>query len=598
MELWLHAITWSIIGLVVSALLTFSVCQVARRFGFVVSPRSDRWHKKPTATFGGVAIFLTVTLLSFSFLELNSDSMVILIGSTWLFLVGLIDDIFNIKPYQKLLGQIFGALLIIGNGLVLNWTDSIFVNSAITFFWIIGITNAVNLLDNMDGLAAGISAIASVVILFTLVDVGQLSEITLISIFIGALLGFLIFNFNPASIFMGDCGSMFIGFFLACSILVSQNAGRFRSILSVLAVPVLTLFVPVFDTTFVTLLRKLKGRSISQGGRDHTSHRLVALGLSEKKAVLLLYGLAVTAGGLALAVLEMDIFQSIALISLFMIVLVFLGVYLAKVKVYEEDEKEIDNALFTFLIDISYKRRIFEIFLDFVLICLVYYASFTTVFGSIEEDEQKWNFFVNTLPLVIFLKLVAFLIFGIYRGIWRYTTVKDSVKFAKAVLMGSVLSVVAIFFLYENAVFTRSVFVLDAILLFIAVTASRLSFRVFRQLLPYPIVKDARKVLIYGAGDAGEMVLREIYNNPDLNYLPVGFIDDDETKQGKTIHGLKVFGTNGLLSKVCKENQVQEILISCRKIKPENLQRVKKFCKSENIALKKAELKIENIGFE
>lgn len=593
---WRQILLWGFVGFIASLFLTLIVRETAKYFGLVVTPRNDRWHKKPTATYGGIAIFLTVILTSVLFIELNSESVVILVGSAWLFLVGLVDDTFNIKPYQKLLGQIFGALFIVGNGLVLNWSDYFLVNSAITFFWIIGITNAINLLDNMDGLATGVAAIASIVIAISLADVGQISEVILISIFIGALLGFLAFNFNPASVFMGDCGSMFIGFFLACSVLLSQSAGRFRSVASVIAVPVLTLFVPIFDTTFVTILRKLSGRRISQGGRDHTSHRLVALGLSEKKAVLMLYGLAVAAGALALMVRQMSFFQSIAWICFFVILLVFIGVYLAEVRVYEENKEKLESAAFSFLIDISYKRRIFEIFLDVLLISLAYYFSFVIIFGSIDENDEKWEFFLATLPLLIFLKLLSFLVSRIYQGIWRYTTVRDSIKFVKAVLLGSALSVVAVFFLYEGVEFIRSVFILDAILLFIALTASRLSFRVFRQLLPYH--QGACRVLLYGAGDGGEMILREIYNNPNLNYCPVGFIDDDPLKQGKTIHGLKVFGTNGLLREVCKEYQVHEILISCRNIKQESLKRVKSFCRDENIALKRAELKIEDVGFE
>src|SRR5258705_9330325 len=111
-------------------------------------------------------------------------------------------------------------------------------------------------------------------------------------VFAGALLGFLVYNTTPASIFMGDCGSLFVGFFLASSALVNVSGGRSRSFLPVLAVPILILFIPIFDTTFVTILRKLSGRAASQGGRDHTSHRLVALGMSERHAVLLLYALA------------------------------------------------------------------------------------------------------------------------------------------------------------------------------------------------------------------------------------------------------------------------------------------------------------------
>ncbi len=163
-----------------------------------------------------------------------------------------------------------------------------------------GITNAINLLDNMDGLAAGISAIAAVSLGLSFAVNEQTNELLLVAAFVGSLLGFLVFNFNPASIFMGDCGSMFVGFFLAGSVLLNQTGGRSRGIVPILAVPVLILFVPIFDTTFVTVLRKLWGRKASQGGRDHTSHRLVALGLAERSAVLMLFAFATAAGSISM----------------------------------------------------------------------------------------------------------------------------------------------------------------------------------------------------------------------------------------------------------------------------------------------------------
>ena len=148
----------------------------------------------------------------------------------------------------------------------------------------------------MDGLASGIAIIAAGFLALSFINTGQLVEALMLIAFGGALLGFLVYNSNPASIFMGDCGSMFVGFFLASSALVNVTGGRSRSFLPVLAVPILVLFIPIFDTTFVTVLRKFSGRAASQGGRDHTSHRLVALGMSERHAVLMLYGFAALSG--------------------------------------------------------------------------------------------------------------------------------------------------------------------------------------------------------------------------------------------------------------------------------------------------------------
>jgi UDP-GlcNAc:undecaprenyl-phosphate GlcNAc-1-phosphate transferase len=584
----------------VSAAFTFLVRMAAGRFGLVAKPKSDRWHKRPTAMYGGVAIFLSTAIMYAVAVPKSYESLVIFAGSTFLFLVGLIDDVINIKPYQKLIGQLFGAAIIVGFGLKLPLTGFELVDIAITVFWLVGVTNAVNLLDNMDGLAAGIAAIAASALAFGFAANGQYAEFVLVIVFIGTLLGFLIFNFNPASIFMGDCGSMFIGFLLSSSVMLGQAGGRSRSILTIIAVPVLILFVPIFDTTFVTIIRKLRGRKASQGGRDHTSHRLVALGLSERSAVLMIYAFAATAGALALIVGRLDMSQSFALIGVFTILLSLIGVFLSKVKVYDERQEELasrNNAVFAFLIDISYKRRIFEVLLDVLLISLSYYTAFVLVTGPLRAGTT-WELFRDTLPLLITLKLFAFLASGVYRGIWRYTSISDLITFAKGVTAGSMLTVLAILLLYRFQNFSRAVFILDGFVLLFAIVGSRIAFRIFREMLPIPFHAEGRRVLIYGAGDGGEMVLRELRNNSELMYQPVGFIDDDPLKQGKIINGLQVFDANGSLIELCRSKDIGEILVASRKISRERLSELRDVCRETNVSLMRAQIKIESLDFE
>lgn len=589
------------ISFVLALLLTYAVRGAARRYGFVAAPKADRWHKKPTAMMGGAAIFLTTFLIYLLFVPHNRESWIILGASSFLFLVGLLDDLINIKPYQKLVGQLIGTTIVIGSGLTLPWTGYEIVDIWITVVWLIGITNAINLLDNMDGLAAGISAIAALSLAVGFGSSGQSGELLFVAAFIGALLGFLVFNFNPASIFMGDCGSMFVGFLLASSVLMNQVVGgRSRGVLTILAVPALILFVPIFDTTFVTILRKLWGRKASQGGRDHTSHRLVALGLSEKSAVLMLYGFAILAGVMALLVRELETSQSLALIAFFTVILTIVGVYLAKVKVYEEQDELLasqDNVAFAFLLNLSHKRRVFEVLLDAVLITLSYYAAYALMFGSF-ENTSNWDLFIDSVPILVVVKLFAFLFAGVYRGIWRYTSVRDFLTFFKGVVIGSILSVLAVLLFYRFQNFSRAVFILDGLILFTAISASRMAFRLFRHLLPMPNIAKGRNVLIYGAGDGGEMILRELKNNPEWEYKPIGFVDDDPLKKNKVIHGLRVYGGNGSLASICKKNEVQEILISFRSITPERLKEVRRICDEANVSLKRAMIKIEPVDFE
>lgn len=578
--------------------LTPVVRLAARRFGLIAKPKTDRWHKKPTAMMGGVAIWLSVLITYVLFLPHTPQTWVIVAVSTFLFFVGLIDDVIRTKPYQKLIGQIVGAAAIVNYGLTLPWTRFAFVNVLITIFWLIGITNAINLLDNMDGLATGIAAIASAFLTVNFIASGQPVEAVMMGVFTAALLGFLVYNSNPASIFMGDSGSMFIGFFLASTALINLSGGRSRSFLPVLAVPILVLFIPIFDTTFVTILRKLSGRAASQGGRDHTSHRLVALGMSERRAVWMLYGFAAISGLLAMAVRALRPDVSIALLFGFTIVLTLLGVYLAGVRVYEEESQVLaarEKPLFAFLIDFSYKRRIFEVLMDVGLIMLAHWSAYALTIQGFSDSPAR-NVFLRTLPIVVVVRLAAFLFFGVYRGIWRYTSIDDFVGFAKAVAAGSVVSMLIILFRFRFQGFSRAVFVIDAVMMLMLLAGSRMAFRVFRQLLPAGETSSGRRALIYGAGDAGELLLRELLNNRELHCTPVGFMDDDPKKRGKVIHGLPVFGGNGMLHKIVTDHKIEQVVISSPSISDDRIAEILRECESQNIELKRMAIRIESIG--
>ncbi len=585
------------VAFAITLAVTPLVRALARRWGLVATPKTDRWHKKPTAMMGGVAIWLAVVSTWLLLMPHTPHGWVVIGASTFLFLVGLADDLLHTKPYQKLIGQVMGSAVVIYYGLALPWSRFASLNLIFTIFWLVGITNAINLLDNMDGLAAGIAAIASGFLALNFLSGGQPIEALMLAVFAASLLAFLVYNSHRASIFMGDCGSMFIGFFLASSALMNLSGGRSRSFLPVLAVPILVLFIPIFDTTFVTILRKLSGRAASQGGRDHTSHRLVALGMSEQRAVMMLYLFATLSGSLAVLVQRLKADVSVALIAGLIVVLTLLGVYLAGVKIYDDGEQAPahEKPSFGFLIDLSYKRRIFEVLLDVVLISLSYWSAYAIKFGPYQNDVQ-WRLFLRTLPVLVFVRLGAFLLMGVYRGIWRYTGIGDLVLFAKAVALGSVVSLLILLFRFHFQGFSRTVFMIDGVVMLLLLSGSRMTFRFFRQMLPATKVKDGRRILIFGAGDAGELLLRELLNNRDLRYAPVAFLDDDVRKQGKVIHGLRVFDGNGSLRKLVSEQRIEEVLISSLRISDERLTRIQRECEAEQVKLKRMSIRIETIS--
>jgi UDP-GlcNAc:undecaprenyl-phosphate GlcNAc-1-phosphate transferase len=289
---------------------------------------------------------------------------------------------------------------------------------------------------------------------------------------------------------------------------------------------------------------------------------------------------------------------SLALIAAFTLVLTLLGVYLAGVKGYDEEAQvrdARDKPLYAFLVDFSYKRRIFEVLLDVVLIVLAYWSAYAIKFEPF-SNSPAWKLFLRTLPVLVVVRLAAFLLFGVYRGIWRYTSIDDLMAFAKAVAAGSVISLVIVLFKFRFQGYSRAVFLIDALVMLLLLTGSRIAFRFFRQVLPAANGDQARRVLIYGAGDAGELLLRELLNNRDLRYAPVGFMDDDPKKQGKVIHGFRVFGGNGLLKRIIGEHQVEQVLISSPRISEERIAEIWRECEAQNIELKRMSIKIENIA--
>lgn len=589
----------------VTAALTLSLAAIAtplvrafaRRIGAVAAPKKDRWHSAPTAMMGGVAIYVATIAVVLTIMPRATQPIVVVCASSALFLLGLLDDFFHLKPYQKLIGQILAAAALLYFGLVLPWTGSHVLNMAITMVWLVGVTNAVNMLDNMDGLSAGVAAIAAASLAVNFFLNGQTGEALMLSAFSGALAGFLIYNHNPASIFMGDCGSLFVGFFLASTALLSASGGggRSRSVLAVLAVPVLVLCIPIFDTTFVTVMRKMSGRAASQGGRDHTSHRLVALGLSERRAVWMLYAFAVLGGVLAVSVRHLHIDVAMAAIAGFAIVLAIVGVYLAEVRVYNEDEVAAAQRkpVVSFLVDLSYKRRIFEVMLDVALIVMAHYIAYALVFGTARAGSPDWTLFLKTLPVIVAIKLAAFLLVGVYRGLWRYAGMADIVVVAKGVALGSIVSVILLTFAFRFIGYSRTVFVLDALLLVAFVATSRFAFRLLRRIVPAPHERTGRRALIYGAGDAGELLYRELSNNPALNFVVAGFIDDDTRKAGKLLHGLQVYDGSTPIADICRRTRAEALLLSTSKLPLLRVREIADACADAGVSLSRLNLELQ-----
>ena len=277
--------------------------RLAFHFGVLDQPGARKVHQRPTPLLGGLAIYgaLMLALVFFSPPFYLVEFGAILAGTTWLVLVGFVDDRRGMQPWVKMAGQLVAGAVLVGAGIHVRIFASDVLNVGLTLFWIVGITNAMNFQDNMDGLAAGITAVAAL-FFFVMAVREELSLVSsLAAALAGASIGFLIYNFNPASTFMGDMGSMVLGFLLSVlAIKLDFRVPADRQVITWM-VPVVVLGVPIFDTTLVVFTRLLEGRSPMQGGKDHTSHRLVGLGLSPRAAVLTLYMISALLGLMAIA---------------------------------------------------------------------------------------------------------------------------------------------------------------------------------------------------------------------------------------------------------------------------------------------------------
>ena len=537
------------------------------KHGFVAQPAGTRWHKEPTPLMGGIAIFIgiVVGLAYFLFDIWETRLLGFVLGGLVVFVVGLWDDVSSLRPVTKLLGQIIAACIAVSAGIHFNFGGYQLFAVVLTIFWIASVTNAFNLIDNMDGLCAGTACISGLV-LSAFAFVNGDSAVGLVSIVIvGACLGFLRYNFPPASIFMGDSGSMLIGYaFATLSIMATtKGVGNF---VATMAIPVLVLGVPIFDTALVSFSRLVKGKRLSQGGTDHTSHRLVILGLSERQTVLLIYAFSLLLGVTAFLYAYLN-FSIVIVLSVVLIsgVVVF-GLFLGEVKV---DPMELPSALSErkgpapaiLGTNVFHKRAFVEMLLDLVSICLAFYTATLLRYEAHLIPSEVARIWV-TLPVTIPVKLVVLYSFGLYRSMWRHLEFVDLLHITKAVTISSAANVVAILMIWRFDGYSRSVIVIDWMLMIMLVSGLRLLFRGLRESFPGGQKNSGKRLLIIGAGDAGEMLVREMQNNPRLEYHPVGFIDDNPGKIGRRMFGIEVMGSRADLRRIIVEEQIEEVIVA------------------------------------
>lgn len=319
-----------VIAVALSAVLTPVARVWAKKTGLLDLPSVRKAHQTPTPLMGGTAVFVAVAVAAALCGLITARTAAIAAGSLVVFAVGLLDDIKGMRPGTKLAGQSIAAALAVGLGLIVRVTGIWPIDVLLTLVWLVGLTNSLNLLDNMDGISSGVAAIDALCIFFAATVLGD-AQVSLIALCLsGAALGFLLYNFPPASIFLGDAGSMLYGFVLAgLGVLLANNATQGSDILA----PIVLMGLPILDTTLVTVVRIAEGRRISQGGKDHTSHRLALLGASARGVAWIQYGLAGAFGIAAVAYLMVGPIGRLLLFVGFLGVAAIVGLVLGAVRI-------------------------------------------------------------------------------------------------------------------------------------------------------------------------------------------------------------------------------------------------------------------------
>ncbi|MEZ4415135.1 MAG: hypothetical protein R3E10_05220 [Gemmatimonadota bacterium] len=545
-------------GFAVAVLATPLVRRLSVSGGWLQGVRSDRWSERATPYLGGVAIllgFLSAAALGIGLLALgghldpewltgtNGRRLLALAGAGLLmFFTGLRDDLEPVMPGPKLVLQLLAAVALVSAGISFRLFDRAPLDVLLSLFWFVGMTNALNLLDNMDGLAGGVTAIAAAFLGVLFLMGGQIPFAVLAFALVGAVVGFLVYNVHPASIFMGDSGALFLGIFLG-GLALAPAPGLSRGLFSVIALPMLILAVPILDTALVTAGRLAAGRPFYVGGRDHTSHRLVALGVPERRAVRVLWGLAAAGGGVGLLFRTTDPAVAYVLGGVLLVALSLFGAFLLGVG----DPRDAGGAelgargkVASVLLGLAH-TPLFLLALDAVLFTAAYYAAYQLRWEASARSVEI-GYLAGSLPLLIVAKAAAFAALGVYREDLRYFGLSSSGSLLRANGLGSLLFFAGAWFVLGPGL-SRGVVLIDLVLATTLTGAARMSFRLFQA--AGRRLEGARiPTLVVGRSAHLPVLLAHLRSAPRTGLAPVAFVDLEGGRSGSVL-GVPRFGGDG-----------------------------------------------------
>lgn len=612
-----------VLPLIFSLLATPWIMRVAIRIGAIDKPNERKIHTSSTPRLGGLAIcssfFLMWALMVLIEPSVFASSwvcsirgVVLLVSLLVIVLLGIWDDLRTLKPGLKFYIQVIVATACYAAGFRISNISAPFSSGVIEFgslaypitiLWIVGVTNAFNLIDGLDGLASGVGIIASLTTFSLMMLNGDIVSALLVLVLAGAMMGFLRYNFMPAKIFLGDSGSLFIGFTLA--VLSVQGSTKGSTAVAII-IPILVLGLPIVDTV-LAMTRRLLGsfhpdqqkngsllnklRSMFVPDRRHIHHQLLALGLSHRNAVLMLYVVSLFFGIVAFATTFTKTNGATLLLLGGVGIAVLEGVRRLR---YREMSILSNGMLLPIYKSAIINKGIFLSILDLGFIAFAFSASFLLTLAQTSDGGHGAAFFLS-LILVCGIQICVFYFMGLYRGTFHGLGIGDLLKIIRAVAISVIITAVTLVYSFKIYAFlVPPIFLLDFFILLSLIAGSRMSFRV----LTYIFRKETRtgkRVLIYGSNLSGVVTLQHMLSDDRFNLQLVGFIVDNPDLEGKRVNGYKVFGGHWKLPGLLKKHQVDEVLISNDRIHSVVLERLKQAADAHGIALKRPKLLLENV---
>ncbi|MCC5941157.1 MAG: hypothetical protein JJU37_06395 [Balneolaceae bacterium] len=614
-----------ILPILLSLLITPWVIRFAKKIGATDAPGERKVHSTMMPRIGGLAIFLSagISILTIFLLfpdvftqvsENGTTAATLIFCFVALFALGFWDDLKPLSPEVKFGVQLLLATLIyfagfkisnITNPLGAGILDVGILDFPLTIIWIVGITNAFNLIDGLDGLAAGVAVIASISIFMVSAIAGQVETAIISLIIAGALIGFLRFNFNPAKIFMGDSGSLLIGFSLA--LLSIQSTAKISTGFALLF-PILVLVLPITDT-LVSMIRRLLGSYLERNpdglsrsslrrlygmftpDKSHIHHRLLSLGLSHRNTVLVLYFVSIFFAFSAFLFIQIDTTaRSVTIAVMLGIILVL---FIKKLRYYEIAIFN-NGLMMPFYEKWILNRLSFVKLIDVCFIAAAFFLSYLML-NSVSPVAMDQLPFENTILWILPLQLTVMWLTGLYReklnpfGIGNFLNISASIAYAVG-LTAVVFAIMEVLPLVAAVQFL----ILDFYFLLTFI----LGFRMTYQALSFWYNRDkpsGKNVLIYGAGHSGVSLLHSLIDSSNNNIKVVGFLDDNTALKGKLINGFPIFGGHWELAKAYLNHKVDSVYLCDENIKNENLNRLKSTAHQKGISIKKVQMSFQDI---